>query len=689
MGLESVFAVQAVMSLTDSITGPLGRIMGKMKDAEGGAEKLGGKMLGLAKKMAPFAVAAGIVVGGLASCVGATIETQKALGELASVGVKDMAALETAAADFSNQWAGTSKAEFITAAYDIKSGIASLTDEGVAQFTQLAALTGKATKASVAEMTKLFALGHGIFRQDFIDDRTFGDQFSAAISSAVQRFRTDGSDLASGMSTIGADAKVMGVDLAEQLAVIGMSKKSFASASEGMTSYRAFLAGAVGAQEKLGLTFTNAQGGMLPMADILDKLKSKFGDLSAEESAITLRNAFGGGEATKIINALISDTQALREQTVGLRADMNQGTEFTAKMAGTMNQDLGAVLQLTGQRWQNLKETIGNVFLPVVVPLVSGISKVVSWLGMLAGTRVGKVILIVVGVLSLAVLAVTAFSLAAAGVSYVLPLLSGALIPLIAQVLTFSMALLACPLTWIVLAVVAIGAGLYWLYNRFEFVRTGVDKLMYILGFAAGTMVKFGRTFGLAFTGPFGAIAALVLYVKSIFPSLVTWISGLAERFRVSGAALWDALVAGIKSRLMLPVEVVKSGLQKVRNLLPFSDAKEGPLSTLTLSGARMIETLSGGVKSAAPMLRTAAAGALAGVAATVGLDTGAMPVPAGYGASPAAIAAPAVTEASRPAKQSEGGRISIASLTVHLPGVADADGFVNELKRLVEQYEV
>lgn len=39
--------------------------------------------------------------------------------------------------------------------------IASLTDEGVAQFTQLAALTGKATKSTTEEMGSLFATGYG------------------------------------------------------------------------------------------------------------------------------------------------------------------------------------------------------------------------------------------------------------------------------------------------------------------------------------------------------------------------------------------------------------------------------------------------------------------------------------------------------------------------------------------------
>jgi hypothetical protein len=126
-----------------------------------------------------------------------------------------------------------------------------------------------------------------------------------------------------------------------------------------------------------------------------------------------------------------------------------------------------------------------------------------------------------------------------------------------------------------------------------------------------------------------------------------------------------------------------------VRNLLPFSDAKEGPLSTLTLSGARMMETLSGGVKAAAPVLRSAAVGALAGVAAVVGVDTGVLPgVDGGRGAQ-SGLSSPEIPGIKKAGKQSEGGRIVISNLTVTLPGVADADGFVKELQRLVAQYEV
>lgn len=53
----------------------------------------------------------------------------------------------------------------------------------------------------------------------------------------------------------------------------------------------------------------------------------------------------------------------------------------------------------------------------------------------------------------------------------------------------------------------------------------------------------------------------------------------------------------GIKSALNKPVQAVTKGLQWIRNKLPFSDAKEGPLSQLTLSGRKVLTTFANGIQ--------------------------------------------------------------------------------------------
>lgn len=81
-----------------------------------------------------------------------------------------------------------------------------------------------------------------------------------------------------------------------------------------------------------------------------------------------------------------------------------------------------------------------------------------------------------------------------------------------------------------------------------------------------------------------------------------------------SGMRLIDTLKEGILSAASGLVDSVKGVFQKVRDLLPFSDAKEGPLSTLTLSGSRLMTTLSEGVNAGFPSLLQNISGKFQGI---------------------------------------------------------------------------
>ena len=154
MGMESVYKLSVLLNVVDNLSGQMNTIQGNVS---GSIQKLGSAFGTMQKAGAALTGVGGTILGVGTKLVTSTFDTQNALGELTSLGVKDLKAVENAAKSFSDTWAGTSKADFITASYDIKSGIASLTDEGVAQFTQLAALTGKATKSTTEEMGSLFA----------------------------------------------------------------------------------------------------------------------------------------------------------------------------------------------------------------------------------------------------------------------------------------------------------------------------------------------------------------------------------------------------------------------------------------------------------------------------------------------------------------------------------------------------
>lgn len=204
MSLESVFKLSLVMNMIDNITGPMSGISSNVSGSMSKLQSANQAFGSMVKTGAVMQEMGSQITGAVLAPVEATFETRRAIGELASLGVKDLGAVEEAAKSFSDQWAGTTKADFISAAYDIKSGISSLSDEGVAEFTSLAALTAKATKSTAAEMTSLFATGYGIYKDYYSDlsDMEFGAMFSAGISESVRAFKTSGSGMAQSIQTL-------------------------------------------------------------------------------------------------------------------------------------------------------------------------------------------------------------------------------------------------------------------------------------------------------------------------------------------------------------------------------------------------------------------------------------------------------------------------------------------------------
>jgi hypothetical protein len=182
------------------------------------------------------------------------------------------------------------------------------------------------------------------------------------------------------------------------------------------------------------------------------------------------------------------------------------------------------------------------------------------------------------------------------------------------------------------------------------------------------------------------AINALIAGVRS-------WLAGLD--LVESGRALIRSLAQGVRAAAGELYQSVKDTVAKARNLLPFSDAREGPLSTLTVSGRRLVETLGAGVQSAEGGLLGPLRGLLRGAADVVGRGLPALAPAQNDGAGPprAAIAPladllrgaadlvgrglPALAPTPAPAQNDSAGppRAVLAPLADLLRGAADLVG--------------
>lgn len=182
-------------------------------------------------------------------------------------------------------------------------------------------------------------------------------------------------------------------------------------------------------------------------------------------------------------------------------------------------------------------------------------------------------------------------------------------------------------------------------------------------------------------------------WIRDAWAKATEWLSTI-DLFE-SGARLLDTFKEGILSRVESLKQTFSDALSKLRNLLPFSDAKEGPLSTLTLSGARLMATLGEGMNAGFPGLYNTLAGKLGNLKESIGnwwdgLWTNAASVPA-TGERPVVPDAPGMPaelaeEQARRARAAGDTAAAPQSWTLHianitLPNVKDAQDFYADLQ--------
>jgi len=425
--------------------------------------------------------AAGLAGAGylLKSSLEPALEVNAKLGEVASLGVAEEALgkLNATALKFSVEY-GESAADFVAASYDIQSAISGLNGTELASFTNASGVLAKATKADTGTITDYMGTMFSLFEKQAqqMGKSAWVDMVAGRTATAVQMFKTTGQKMSSAFSAIGSNATAAGIDMAEQMAILGTLQASM-SGSEAGTKYNAFLAGVGKAQDKLGLKFTDSQGRMLPILQILDKLRGKFGDTLDVAESDALTTAFGSDQATLLIKNLIGKTDGLAKSMDAL-GDV-KGIDNANRMASAMVDPF--------QRWaagiQAVRIGLGQALLPVLNPLIDsladGLGEVTRWTQMFPNlTRVvGYAVLAVIGLTAVSGLFTLAMGLGKTvmvGWQAVMLVFNGVMklvrLTLLAgqaAVWLFNAALWASPITWIVAAILALvgvvmAAIYYW-----------------------------------------------------------------------------------------------------------------------------------------------------------------------------------------------------------------------------------
>lgn len=119
--------------------------------------------------------------------------------------------------------------------------------------------------------------------------------------------------------------------------------------------------------------------------------------------------------------------------------------------------------------------------------------------------------------------------------------------------------------------------------------------------------------------GVASVFAQMVSQIQGAFQQVVAFIRSVPSMLAGVGEAIIQTIIDGVKRKASELYETVRESFAQVRQLMPFSDAREGPFSQLTKSGMAIPGTLGIGVRRGAALLRRPLVAAATAAMAAVG----------------------------------------------------------------------
>ncbi|WP_454833766.1 phage tail tape measure protein [Rahnella aceris] len=570
------------LSLIDNMTRPLRQVQSSVSGfAQESAAAFGKVAIGAA---ALWGVGASIT-----AALDPAIQMFDAMQEASARGINDdaLAKVTDDALKFSVRY-GESAVEFVKSSADINAAVAGLTNAELPRVTVVANTAAKALKSTAGEasefMGQMFTQFSGYAAE--VGKVQFAEELAGKMAYMKNQFGTDMAtikDLMEGARGVGSN---YGVGMDEQLAVLGELQRSLGTEASG--SYEGFLSGAAAGAQKLGLSFQDAQGKMLSMPAMLEKLQGKYGqsiegNLKAQGE---LDAAFGDSAA--VIKQLYGNVDLLKRNITELGS--NDGMKRATEMAEKMTRPWDRLTAI----WFAMRAAIGSTLLPVLYPLFNKIAdggeQLTRWMrlfpniarvigyatvALLSFAAVGAIANIVMGVHGFVMMGVTRLlapmarllglnRVAMVASNAVTQLFSAGLRGLRVTLLAASMAarissasflLMIAPVAAIALAIAAVVIAVIKFWQP-------------IKAFVSGFISGFGQAAGALtpFSGLFSGIGKAIGWVWDGVKTLVGWFGDLLTPIQMTQGQLTNVtsagetfgrLVAAAINIILIPLELV------------------------------------------------------------------------------------------------------------------------------------
>ena len=462
-------------------------------------------------------------------------------------------------------------------------GTAGIAREDLAKFTEDAAKMAVAfDKLSADDAGTMMANWRTAFKMSQDEVRALSDQINYLSNVTA----TDTTSLADIVTKVGALGDVAGVSASSVLA-IGTTMGSVGVKSDvAATGIKNFMLSLVAGEaatksqreafKKLGLDSKKVSKDMQKDSEkTIIRVLEGVSKLNKADQATTLQQLFGK-ESIGAIAPLLTNLDDLKK-------NLNAVSDST-KYAGSVNKEFEAraattanTLQLTKNRVAEVGIKIGSVLLPHINSLLEKLNPLIDRFSEFISKNEGLVATVAGVITSFVGLKVASLAL-----GYAWTFVSGGAVIL-------QKAYSALRSSAILAAVVTKGwAAAQWLLNA---AMTANPIGLIIVAIAAVIAA------GVALYQNWDTVKAKFF---EVWEGIKNWFSSFS--LYDSGMKMLQTLTDGIKAAAYAPVEAIGEVLGKVREYLPFSDAKVGPLSQLTLSGQKVVDTLREGMLSANPL---------------------------------------------------------------------------------------
>lgn len=396
-------------------------------------------------------------------------------------------------------------------------------------------------------------------------------------------------DMQQALATIGGPAGQAGMSMQVTSEAIGLlTNKGFSAAQASMdlghaiTQMMAPSAIAKKAMNELGISFTDAQGNMKKFPDILRELNQALDKLNPAEKAQKLKALFGASGMQAILPLLDSVKNKTNDTKVSWDAyakaqekaagSTKKSTQSLKDQANEMQKNVGSSIEQLGGNWESLRNKSMKSFQGVNGSLIQNANKIMQWattsnsgiaqftrgfigLSPSIGTATTSVGLFlrnaktIAGTLSGGITGISNFIKVGVGIVQVASgaktataafgaLAESSKLASIAQ-WAFNSAILANPITWIVVGIAAVVAGLALFFTKTKTGQQMWSNFVSWLKNAWQSLVQVAQTVWNAIVQAFNTS---VNAVKGAWNGISSFFSGLWQGIVQVTKSIWSGL---------------------------------------------------------------------------------------------------------------------------------------------------